>query len=187
MKFTAWFEIIIRDRESNVKSRIRGKSKSFVKQWNELLYLHQSGVANQSIVDTGGTTRSVAANNNDFDMVAGAGVITQGIIFGSGNTAVAIDDHALETPIAHGTGAGQLSYLSCSVGSASVAGSDCNFTVSRQANNGSGGDVTVREVGIYLSMGGSYYGMALREVLGSPEVIADGDNIVVNYTIQVSI
>ena len=62
-----------------------------------------------------GSTPGTNNSNQSISVRVGAaqgtiGVISTGIVVGSGSTAVTISRYALATQIAHGVGAGQLSY-----------------------------------------------------------------------------
>lgn len=110
--------------------------------------------------DTGGTIRFGPAqlgglvNGNfttvDFGYTCAAGLITSGIVVGSNVGAESFEDYVLLTPITNGSGAGQLAYaLSEAYVVSYVAGTKTlTVTCVRYMNNNSGGDVTVREVGL---------------------------------------
>ncbi|GAJ15130.1 unnamed protein product, partial [marine sediment metagenome] len=136
MKYELWYSVVVRDRNGKVVSRERRKSHSFLKAWNQLVFVHTSYI-NQSIKDTAGANRTVAPNKYDFGMDAGANVTTYGIRVGTGNTPVAIDDFALEIPIANGVGVGQMSHLACTVDGFIVAAPSCSFLVHRAFENNS--------------------------------------------------
>lgn len=110
-----------------------------------------------------------------------------GIIVGTGNTAVAIDDRYLATRIAVGTGSTQLTYGAHTF---STVSSYRQFTVSRAFGNpSSGGSITVAEIGIGVS---SQYEtttaglfMIERTVLGSTVTVSDGQTLTVEYTIDI--
>ncbi|MBA7701989.1 hypothetical protein ES703_110740 [subsurface metagenome] len=186
MKHELWYSVVVRDRHGKVISRERRRSRSFLKQWNQLVYV-QMAQTSLSIKDTGGTSRSIDPIGTNFKMKADAGNSNYGIRVGTGTTAVAIDDYALETPIAHGTGAGQMSHLVCTVATSVVAAPSCSFLVSRSIVNNSPGVITVREAAIYMRMDDSYYGCAVRDVLTVPQAVPNGGAITIDWTIQVTV
>ena len=121
---------------------------------------------------------------------AGAGVTTFGTVVGTGNTAPTINDYVMETPIAHGAGAGQLQYGAVSWGAPSSDASVSQFTITRNFANGSGGDITVNEIGLIMN---SQYGdvelnyLTVRDVVGGGILVPDGETLTVNYRIQATV
>ncbi|MBA7664354.1 hypothetical protein ES703_72412 [subsurface metagenome] len=186
MKAELWYSVVVRDRHGKIISRERRKSKSFLKQWNQLVYVQMSQ-ATISITDTGGNSRSIGPDLSSFNMDAAIGVITHGIRVGTENTAVAIDDDALETPLTEGAGAGQMNHWACTVGDPTVSAPNCSFLVSRVIVNSSGSEITVKEAGIYMKMKGGYYSCAVRDVFGTPQAVPNGGAITVNWTLQVTV
>ncbi len=100
-----------------------------------------------------------------------------GIVVGTNGVAESFDHNALQTPIANGLGAGQLSMIAqeAPVLSFDAGTKTLTDTLVRFMNNNSGGDITVREVGLIAKLQtGTAYSMSLfllsRDVL-SPEVI----------------
>lgn len=188
MKYELWYEIVVRDRHGKVRSRERRKSRSFLKAWNEAVYLHMWAAGSVNMVDIGGVTRSTPRSKYSFLMKGGVGVTSYGAVVGTGNTAVTISDYQLDSLIAEGGGGGQLNYGSCSVAAAVVSAPNCGFTVSRTMTNNSGGDITIREAGVYFRMRSSafYYFCGARDVLGAPHTVLDTDTVSVQYTLQVT-
>ncbi len=186
MKHELWYSVVVRDRHGKVLSRERRRGRSFLKPWNQLIQL-QMRFASLSVVDTGGTPRNVSAHANSFRMAVFAGGTNYGLRVGTGNTPVAIDDYALETPIAQGTGAGQMEHQECTVATSVVSAPSCYFVVSRTITNNSGDSITVREAALYMRMSTSYYGCATRDVFGAPQAVPNGGSITVDWTIQVTV
>lgn len=117
---------------------------------------------------------------------AGVGVITHGIVVGSGSTAPAPGDFNLKTTITNGVGAGQLSYsVQASTQGCTISGSNTSFILQRLMTNGSGGNVTVNEIGIIFEMSGQSY-LIYRDVLGSSDVIPNGSTYRVDITFQIT-
>jgi hypothetical protein len=146
-----------------------------------------------TVVDTGGTSRaSVGAywstNYYNWNTTSPpiAGNDNYGILVGSDDTAVDIQDYSLNTKIAHGTGAGQLQY---GAETYDYGGSDPNkyAKILRTFTNGSGNDVTVKEVGLAVyprTNSTSYYVLITRDILPSPVTIVDGDNMPVEIYLR---
>lgn len=186
MKTILFIEVKVRDREGKIISQFRRRSKSFVKQWNELVHQHMSQTT-VDIVDTGGTTRTVASDINDFDMSSPAGNVTYGIVFGTDDTPVTINDYALGALIAEGSGVGQLNHILTTVNASSVSAPNCDFILYRAGVNNSGTTITVKESGIYVYFGNSYRCMVIRDVFAVAQDVPDGGSISVNYTLRVTV
>ena len=189
MKFQMYVDVVVRDRNGKVIQRIRKrKCSSYVIALIDHLNSFM-GAANNTIKDTGGTNRSYEpatyAANISMNVAGGATVTTFGIRAGTGTTAVTISDYAVETPIAEGTGAGQLSHGATSVGAPSTVGSSRQFTIARTFTNNSGASITVNEVGLYSRYSTVYYFMLERSLLTFS--IANGASATVTYTIKVTV
>jgi len=183
MKRELWYEVIVRDRQGKVVSRERRRSRSFLKQWNQLMYVQITGRSLPGVMRTSGVTFTLSEDTNNFRM-DGAGS-NYGIVCGTGDTAVAIDDYALAMLIEHGVGAGLFNYQAGTVSAVSIVGSHAKFVNSRTALNNSGGLITVKEVGIYTRAGPSTYVCGIRDVLETPQDVPDGGGITIDYTLEV--
>ncbi len=181
-----FYKVIVRDRTGKVISQQEAEAHSFLVQYNELL----SGMmdfANRTIKDSGGTDRTVTTDLVSFSVAANIGEDARGIIVGTGNTAVAVGDYALEIAIAEGTGAGQMSYQAQTYDTdVTVADPDCTFELKRIIINNSGGTIVVAEIGIYCYLEGSYLGCIARDVLGASVSVPDGGSITVFYTWRIT-
>lgn len=133
--------------------------RSPVSNFMYLLYGFLGLTSNANIVDTGNVVRNAgayySAGNYRWWLGSqgpgpGYGIDTWGIQVGSNATAVALTDYKLNTPITHGTGGGQLKYSGQSIVAQLSSGSNRFFRVQRYFTNDSGGDVTIREVGIVV-------------------------------------
>lgn len=172
------------------------ESKSWVIQFPQLLaanFMASEGLAytfNQ-IRDTGNILRTYAvpsaAPRGYFDSSGGAGIVTHGIVVGSGAGAENPLQYQLGTLIAHGIGAGELQYGGMSFVEAYIIGTVIYFDLQRIVTNGSPGDVTIREIGIYTrnTFGANvWYFMIIRDLLAAPVVIGAGTNKTIKYTIS---
>ncbi|MBA7656519.1 hypothetical protein ES703_64445 [subsurface metagenome] len=186
MKHELWYSVVVRDRQGKVVSRERRRAKSFLKAWNQVIYAQMFQV-NVSIKDTDGADRSVDEDTNNLRIAVSGATTAYGMRVGTGDTAVAIDDYALEAPIAHGTGAGQMSHAGCTVSNYTVAAPSCSFIISRTFTNNSGDSITVKEAGLYMRMDSSYYGCAARDVFSSPQAVPNGGSITINWTLKVTV
>ena len=118
----------------------------------------------------------------------GSAGFLKGIVAGTGNTASDFDDIALETPIAHGNGAGQLDYSTHAHSAVGTSPSDGEIvsTYERTLTNNSGGTITVRELGL---IGATNSGtgdltnahLLERDVLDTPAAINNGQIYIVSF------
>jgi len=163
-----------------------GECHSFVKAW--LIYLTSAigGAYSFNLKDTSNVTRSASTDMNySMNVTQGAGTTTSGIVVGTGTNAVALDDYALQTKIAHGAGAGQLQYSACTVGAPGYTASTITETITRVFTNASGGTITIEEIGIYgMAYNGPYY--CLARDLATIELL-NGAQLTLNYILEVSI
>ena len=185
MKYELWYSVVVRDRNGKVVSRERRRSRSFLKQWNQRVYIQMSQ-ATLNITDIDGVSQSCAPYAGAFAMKTEAGYDI-GIAVGLASDAVAIDDYALSSLIAEGTGANQMNYLACSVATSVVAAPSCSFVVSRAIVNNSGSEITVREAGIHARIKANVNGLMTRDVLGTPQAVPNGGTITVDWTLQVTV
>lgn len=97
-----------------------------------------------------------------------AGDANYGIVVGTNGTPDVPSDYALMAPIGHGTSAETCEYEATLVSGVSVVGNVSSFEVSRVVQNNSGGDITIREIGLVASNStysrGASYIMMLRDV-----------------------
>ncbi len=153
-----------------------------------------------NIVDTGNVVRTAGsyynAGNTYYWMGSASGpaplygIDTWGIQVGSNATAVALTDYKLNTQIAHGTGAGQLKYsgqggqVSAGTG---AAGTSRSFRINRYFTNDSGGDVTIREVGLVVrptSAAGAVYNVLICRDLTGDVIVTNTNAVPVEFTWQ---
>lgn len=101
-----------------------------------------------SVRDTSNALFTLDETDSSLDITAAAADTTHGILVGTGTTAVAKDDHTIETLIAEGAGGGQLNYQAQLISVAFGISGGYRVTLSRQVDNNSGGTVTVEECGL---------------------------------------
>ncbi len=195
MKRTLRYEVIVRDRYGKVLSRERRRAHSFLKQWNEFIwFFHFGGYIYPKI--TNGTATKLDSHDNNFRMNGGEGDASLGIVIGTGNAPVAVDDYAMGAKIAEGYGAGQMHHLANTLGAPVVSPPSCGYSISRIIVNNSGGLITVTESGLYhqhsyrWGPGADnfyfYSSCGVRDVFVAPQDVPDGGSITVNYTLQVT-
>ena len=183
---STYLTVTIRDKNGEVTKHYHRRCHSFVKQMLQLLEVHHRGVGIANILDTSNTARTVMSSTNHFKIEGGIGIVTKGIVVGSGLAAEANTDYALQTLIAHGVGAGQLSYQAVSFTTTAIVGANVDFIITRVLTNGSGGNVSVNEIGLYCaaddSIGTTRYFCIIRDVLPSTDVIPNGGTYTVTLT-----
>jgi len=189
----AVLELTVTDKDGKVTEHRVMKSKSFVRQFLELLWI-QANQLNQanaySLRDTGNTLRAIRQSQYLFNTNAGSTVTTYGPVVGTGTTAPTINDYALVTPIAHGTGAGQLQYDAVTFGAPASDSTTSQFTITRNFANASGGAITVNEIGLYVRAiaDSTYYNfMTIRDVISGGISVPNGQTLTVNYRLQATI
>jgi hypothetical protein len=200
MKIGLYYRVLIHDKQGTLVKRTRWKeSESFVLQFLQhidVLVNHAQGVAGiaASTKDMGGTSRNLQALTlgpwftvNFLAVFSADNDATYGVLVGTGTTAVTNVDYKIETLIAHGVGAGQLDYGAHSRTAAQVVGSNVDFVISRAFYNGSGGSITVNEIGISCatvdSGGNTRYFLIVRDVI-TPVAVANAQTLTVQYTLR---
>lgn len=153
-----------------------------------------AGYLNQK--DTGGDCRGVYSTYAAYytfpaSSAGGAGSLAAGIIAGTAETAESFESYNLGTPIAHGTGAGQLSYAAGSYGTPSYNAGTKKWTVNftRVLSNTSGGTITIKELGFvadHFNQSANRSILIDRSVLASPIDVANNKKITITYTFEMT-
>ena len=180
-----WIEALVKDKKGKVLKRVKRKAHSFVGNFIRCLAV-QFASGKETITDIGGNTVNPYAYSQSFKCNAGSGDNGLGIVVGTGTNAVSISDTALQTKIAHGTGSGQLQYGAVTFGATACDASKCECTITRDFANGSGGDITVNELGLIIHMyEGTVKGILVaRDVVSGGIAVANGQTLTVNYKIR---
>ena len=190
-----WYSVTVRDRRGNVISRESRRAHSFLKQWNQFIwFFHVGGTIYPKATD--GSLPKLDSHNSNFQMTGGEGDASLGVVIGTDDTPVAIDDYAMGGQITEGYGAGQMHHLANTFGAPVVSPPNCGYSISRIIVNNSGGLITVRESGLYhrhsyrwgpgANQFGFYSSCGVRDVFSTPQDVPDGGSITVNYTLQVT-
>jgi hypothetical protein len=114
-----------------------------------------------------------------------------GIVVGTGDTAFSVDDYVLATPVAQGTGSGQMSYQAMTRPVPTYDTKVWTTVHSRVLNNNSGGSITIKETGLVWSgyafeASASTFYLVERSVLSPTVDVAAGAQLTVTYTISSS-
>ncbi len=189
----AVLELTVKDKDGKITEHRVMKSKSFVRQFLELLWI-QAGQINENLLyelrDTSNVLENVAAIVRILAANALAGDATFGIVVGTGAVAPTINDYALGTLIPHGIGVGPPVQLQYSAVVFAVPVSDATtsqFTITRDFANGSGVAAIVNEIGLYVKgyrYDTNYYFLAIRDVIAGGISVPNGQTLTVNYRIQ---
>jgi len=189
----AVLEFTVRDKKGNVTQHQVMKSRSFVRQFLELLWVQATQIPEikcYSIKDWANFTRDVPASGYVFASDALANDHSYGIIVGTGTTAPTINDYVVEAKISHGTGAGQLQYSAVSFGAPASDATTSQFTITRDFANASGGAITVNEIALYVKgyrYDSTYHFMTIRDVISGGILVPDGQTLTVNYRPQATV
>ena len=178
-------ECWIINQKKEIEFHVKRPLDSLLRQLTDLTYSQWAQLTTAS-KDTGGTARG-SNQAYGFTAVAAAADTTLGIVVGTGTNAVTVSDYALQTKIAHGTGASQLSYQLMVFSAPVLAGSTVSFTMQRTYNNGSGGDITVQEVGLIIkSLANNFLFMIARDLTGG-HLVQNTKSYLAQYTFGVTV
>jgi len=189
----AILELTVKDKDGKVTDHRIMRSKSFVRQFLELLWVQSfqiPEVAPYAVKDTAGALVDVCESSFTFAADGGIGVVTHGIIVGEGTTAPTIDDYVIETLIDHDAApptVGDLQYGAVTFGAPASDATTSQFTITRNFSNASGGAITVNEVALYVKAylsNTTYYFMIIRDVIAGGIAVPDGETLTVNYREQ---
>ena len=182
------YQLIVKDKNGKIIRKTRFKrSKSFVLQFLQLLeiQLYYAGIA--ALKRTDGTSDAETVDVDNFRANGGVGLTTFGVVVGTGTTSPTSADYVMETLIAHGVGAGQLSYGATSKTAAAVVGANVDFILTRTFNNGSGNTINVTEAGLYCYVSNAgKYAMIIHDVF-SAVAVTNGQTLTVNYTFRTTV
>ena len=189
----ATIELIVKDKDGKITDH-RGpmRSRSFVRQFLELLWIQARPAttpAKYDVRDITNTLRSCLWSGDAFNCDAAIAEVTKGVVVGTGNTAPTIDNYVMETLIAHGVAGGQLQYGAVTFGAPASDATTSRFTITRDFSNGSGGAITVFEIGLYVDGydTATRNFLAIRDVVGGGLPIPNGQTLTVNYQPQAAI
>jgi len=182
-------ELTLKDETGKVVERRVQKSRSFVRQFLDMLVI-QMAPSNAMYAriarELTGGYGSLWHDDNSMNATAGAGTTVCGVIVGTGVAAPTINDFLMSAQIGHGTGAGQLQYGNVAFGAVADDAVGAHFTVTRDFANGSGGSITVNEIGLAFSFnagGVSKYYLVIRDVVSPGLAVPNGQTLTVNYRV----
>lgn len=199
-------EYVVRDKDGKEVLRQQEYGDSFVANFIKMLYCAMSRSfapdtgSVTTLTDTTNTARtgtssyapttiSSVAYRDLFDCNATTGDTDYGILVGTGTTATDINDYALDTLIAEGTGAGQMEYGNHSIVNSTHDGSTYSYAgITRTVANNSGGSIVVAEVGLacehYWDTNVDRHFLLIREVLGTTVTVLDTQTLTATIRIK---
>jgi hypothetical protein len=196
----AVIEFEVRNKDGKLIQKGKFPAKSWVGNiirllnalWNRWANAAQAGiyyiVTPSVLLDTSNTARSLIIGTSDtgyFGGAAPAGDTSAGILVGTSDTPVSLAQYSLMGLIAHGTGAGQLSYGATNVEDLTT-GTTYFFRIIRTFTNNSGATVTVKELGLFLKPLPQSF-MFARDVPASPINVPNGSTLTLRYIISHSL
>jgi len=178
------YEVLVKDKRGKILAHLKQPARSWLKQWSQLIYGGMAGVA-QSVLDINGVSRAQSVTYDLLNIVGLAGNAGLGVVVGTGMDPVTINDYRLQGQVAQGFGAGQLNHQATEIiYPPSRSGPECSFQVKRIFINGSGGMVSVNEIGVYGAITSSYSACIIRDVLVGTVNIPDGGSVTVIYRVK---
>ncbi|KKN77078.1 hypothetical protein LCGC14_0364170 [marine sediment metagenome] len=168
------------------------RAHSFLVAYIQHLRGFWNNAIESNLIDTGSASGNIDIPGNVplFAVAAAVGVTNNGLRVGTGTTAVAMTDDSVETPVAEGTGSGQLTHGATTISTHAGGAAEASFTAVRTFSNSSGGTITVTETAVYCASdnsGGTAKFFALvRDVLSSSVAVGDGQVLTVTYTVKVT-
>ena len=192
MKILAYIETTVRDRHGKIISHKKKPSRSFVRGFNHILcaQIRQETTPDPAILTkaTNGVLYNIRNSSGCLRANGPVGNDDYGIMVGTSNQAVDIEDYALIAAIAEGVAAGQMNHQLCSATYLGVAAGVSSFTVDRSILNNSGDTINIEEAGIYVMATKAptalIYVMVMRDLVS--QAVPDGGGITVTYTIRIA-
>ncbi|MEM1563004.1 MAG: hypothetical protein QXV75_08495 [Candidatus Bathyarchaeia archaeon] len=201
-----WIEYEVKSRDGKVLDKGKVESQTWVGNIVALIssLLAHWGITSQTnlyylrtradILDTTDTARDTMLpvyTNSPVGGAAPAGNTDAGILVGSSDAPVTINQYNLINLITHGSGQGQLQYGETTVDPL-VKGSTWTLRIIRTFTNASGATVTVKEFGLFIRLGTrdspyTYSAMLARDVPPSPVNVPNGSTLTLRYIISHSI
>jgi len=159
------------------------RSESFTQQFLQMMESAFEDASKGSVRDTINTLRTIAGPNQAstswMELDTAAADDTKGMQVGTGTTAPTVADYVMEALIAHGVGGGQLQYGTTEIIAPIIVSGNVELRIHRGFTNGSGGPITVKEIGLTVWNQGTYEFLIVRDLYEF--TIADGDVAVVEY------
>ena len=191
-----YYNYEIRRGDKLIKKTRNQRCWSLIRQFLDLLFWEfaQQGV---TFTDTSNTPRTLTQTDTGakaeeykrWRLNAAANTNTYGVVIGTGSAAVSISDYQLTSIINHGTSAGQLQHSAVTFGAPTTDAAGTTFIVTRIFTNGSGGSITVSEIGLIAQVvsTSTYYTLIARDLVSPAITLANGESITINYTFTTTV
>jgi hypothetical protein len=190
------YEIIVRDKDGRIKEQRKEKSQSLLKNFMMLLNAGFK-VGTSSVVDTGGTTRSAGARwhfwaysgsgsgsgYGGWSPTAGEGDTSYGIVVGTSDVAVTVNDYKLGAQVPHGDADNKLHYRPTSMYDPVVDGSVVKQSFNRNFSSLGTVNIVVKEIGLIVNIIRDDYKIMLARDI-TTVTVSPGDSLVVKYHIK---
>jgi len=182
----ALYTLEVKDKNGKTVSKETKPCKSFVLQFLQVLEGQLDPDNSIVIKDTSNVDQTCDENEHAFDISAIVGTTTYGLLVGTGTTPVTTTDYTMETLIAHGTGAGELSYGVASKVTTAEVGVNVDFQTLRTFTNTSGNTINVTEIGLACVANLNYLMLILHEIVASTPVL-NGQTLTVTITLRTTV
>lgn len=187
----AFYRLTVKDKEGEVVLDTgEQRSHSFVLQFLQAVYAFTSNTTLATVKLIDGTAGGWDGAHY-ISLNGAADDPYEGICVGTGLAAESNIDFKLATLIAQGVAAGQLDYGTQDFAEAIVVGANVDYVLTRTIVNGSGGAITINEIGIHMQptvstgIGTAY--LMIRDLLGAGVAVAHAETLTVQYTFRTTV
>jgi hypothetical protein len=209
--FNAYLTVVVKDSEGRVikvhRQRSHSSTANFIALMLPISYYVATGKS-VTVTNIQGSSYSFSHNCSPSSASNCSGISYPNTAYnfasyismiqvGNGSPSNPSSAVALASPIANGSGTGQLLYGALSVSSnITVSGSSAYFTISQTYNNESGGTITITEVGVITTIQLTAWGansstnlgqvLVWYDVLSSSISVPNGGTVTIYYTFTVN-
>lgn len=155
-------------------------ANSLIKAFIQIL-MAQMSQADQSIIDITNTLKTGPGYASNFSAVAAINITNNGIVIGSGTTAVVMTDYKLETQIIT-----NVAHAAQAIALENPNASTWRISLSRIFTNNTGGVLAIKEVGLYVIAVTSANHFCAERTLYAVDV-PDGYPITFQYKITITL
>ena len=156
------------------------RANSLLKQFIQILMV-QFSQASTTIKDVSGNDRACLGYATNQKMVGAVNDVNNGIVIGTGTTAVTMTDNKLETQVSV-----NVAHAAAALAVENPDASTWRISIARGFTNNTGASLGVREVGIYAYMTVSQYLICVDRTLYSVDV-PTGVTLTLTYRLTVSL
>lgn len=183
-KIEALYTLEVKDKNGKTLSKVTKPCKSLVIAFLQLLEVQAYPSVAVNMKDKDANVSARDENASSFKSEGAVGVAL-GILVGTGTTPVDNLDFVMETLIAHGAGATQLSYGATSKTTTAEVGANVDFQLLRTFSNTSGSTINVTEIGIYSNNATGAF-MTLHEIV-ILTAVPNGTTLTVTITFRTTV